>query len=740
MTRPILTRESSSSTLSCITVGGDPSQNSSVAMSVRAHNTDDSSVSAPSTKRESPADSGKRVMRARKSVESYNEHVLSGHKKKGKHDAVEGIRAISGQTLVDSIDYVENRLLGDSIKAFDLEWSVDAVNAEHLVTKGDVGNIKRRRSTRLEMVDKATSMANGAAKTLAKRSRDAVELGKARLQSLKGDRRSSLRPREGGPSSDDTERIPNKKPRLSEPSTKKGSSTSSPDVPAKETIPRKRKVWLSQGLYVGQDRDFDPRLTESKNKLKAASRGERKTKKENLLPLPMFAGQRLLDRGRMFKLPFDVFAPLPPGQPKPEEWRKTQKNVFIGDAACIWKKNKLQEVSRCICQPQTGCDEDCQNRFMFYECDDTNCRLGADFCTNRSFEDLRQRCKAGGKYNIGVEVIKTLDRGYGVRSNRTFAPNQIIVEYAGEIITQDESDERMNTRYKDNECYYLMLFDQNMIIDATRGSIARFVNHSCEPNCRMIKWTVAGKPRMALFAGDRGVMSGEELTYDYNFDPFSAKNVQECRCGALECRGVLGPKPKDAPKPREEKPSLRALVTGTKRKLEQVLSGSSVDRSEGVKKRKLSTPGSVKAAIMRGKAELGIHVAETYVGVGTKKVKVVKQRSRASLASSRKSERRTSTIGRLTAAMQKGSNLTLKRRVSPSLSSAEEEKQVIEKRGSVTAAAASIRRNVVRTVRGSRRAAAAAKVNNIERVDEMGRTIKIINRTGTQEGLEKYRL
>lgn len=57
-----------------------------------------------------------------------------------------------------------------------------------------------------------------------------------------------------------------------------------------------------------------------------------------------------------------------------------------------------------------------------------------------------------------------------------------------------------------------------MIIDATRGSIARFVNHACEPNCRMEKWTVGGKPRMALFAGDRGVSTGEELSYDYNFE------------------------------------------------------------------------------------------------------------------------------------------------------------------------------------------------------------------------------
>lgn len=88
---------------------------------------------------------------------------------------------------------------------------------------------------------------------------------------------------------------------------------------------------------------------------------------------------------------------------------------------------------------------------MFYECENTNCNIGADFCTNRSFESLRQRTKAGGKYNVGVEVIKTLDRGYGVRSNRSFNPNEIIVEYTGEIITRDECEDRMNKRYKDSE-------------------------------------------------------------------------------------------------------------------------------------------------------------------------------------------------------------------------------------------------------------------------------------------------
>jgi len=88
-----------------------------------------------------------------------------------------------------------------------------------------------------------------------------------------------------------------------------------------------------------------------------------------------------------------------------------------------------------------------------------------------------------------------------------------------------------------------MLFDQNMILDATRGSAARFVNHSCDPNAKMEKWYVAGRPRMALFAGDRGIVAGEELTYDYNFDPFSTKNVQICHCGAPSCRGFIGRRP-----------------------------------------------------------------------------------------------------------------------------------------------------------------------------------------------------
>jgi histone-lysine N-methyltransferase ASH1L len=91
------------------------------------------------------------------------------------------------------------------------------------------------------------------------------------------------------------------------------------------------------------------------------------------------------------------------------------------------------------------------------------------------------------------------------------------------------------------------------VIDGHRmGGDGRFVNHSCEPNCEMQKWSVLGLPRMALFAS-RDIKPGEELTYDYNFALFNPSEGQQCRCGSSACRGVIG-------KSMRIRLSLRAMV------------------------------------------------------------------------------------------------------------------------------------------------------------------------------------
>lgn len=125
---------------------------------------------------------------------------------------------------------------------------------------------------------------------------------------------------------------------------------------------------------------------------------------------------------------------------------------FIGDSIIYWKKTPhFLDQSKCVCTPDDGCGESCQNRIMLYECDEKNCNVGRENCTNRAFADLQERKAGGGKYRVGVEVIKTADRGYGIRANRCFAPNQIIMEYTGEIITDEECSNRMETKYKDNK-------------------------------------------------------------------------------------------------------------------------------------------------------------------------------------------------------------------------------------------------------------------------------------------------
>ncbi|KAM0243812.1 hypothetical protein ACHAPO_000672 [Fusarium lateritium] len=372
---------------------------------------------------------------------------------------------------------------------------------------------------------------------------------------------------------------------------------------------RKPKKYLVKGLYAGQDAPTDvfKGLSVADKKNIAQLPGLIPSGRVNkTMPLPIFNGLRTLIDGRDFKLPYQVCHPLPPGQPKPDEWKKMTKNRFIGESKDYWRKSPLfhDYSSKCVCKPEDGCGESCQNRIMLYECDEQNCNAGKKYCTNRAFANLTARRNRGGKYRVGVEVIKTSDRGYGVRSNRCFRPNQIIMEYAGEIITEEECERRMTEVYKDNECYYLMSFDQNMIIDATTGSIARFVNHSCNPNCRMIKWIVSGQPRMALFAGDKPIMTGDELTYDYNFDPFSAKNVQKCLCGEPNCRGVLGPKPREVKQPKTElKNAVKGAVKAGKRKLKELV-GNEGDSGNSAKKRKVQPAKGVKRAISNASSKV----------------------------------------------------------------------------------------------------------------------------------------
>ncbi len=91
-----------------------------------------------------------------------------------------------------------------------------------------------------------------------------------------------------------------------------------------------------------------------------------------------------------------------------------------------------------------------------------------------------------------------------------------MIEYCGEVFdTESEIGIDRLEPTKENQCVYMMTSERGEVIDPTKkGNLARFVNHSRQPNCVTQKWLVNGETAIALFA-TRAIKEDEEITYDY---------------------------------------------------------------------------------------------------------------------------------------------------------------------------------------------------------------------------------
>jgi SET domain-containing protein len=113
--------------------------------------------------------------------------------------------------------------------------------------------------------------------------------------------------------------------------------------------------------------------------------------------------------------------------------------------------------------------------------------------------------------------------GYGVFAAETIAKNTRIVDYAGELLRNGEECEAREARYLEQGCTWVFRVNRNWSRDAAvGGNIARFINHSCTPNC----WFEVVDKTIWIRAG-RTIRRGEELTYDYSI---IGERTIPCRC------------------------------------------------------------------------------------------------------------------------------------------------------------------------------------------------------------------
>jgi hypothetical protein len=142
----------------------------------------------------------------------------------------------------------------------------------------------------------------------------------------------------------------------------------------------------------------------------------------------------------------------------------------------------------------------------------------------------------GPKWEVRFSRI----HGYGVFAAKPIRKGSRILEYTGERITPDEASRRYDDEASDLAHVVLFTVDEKTVIDGgAGGGEARFVNHSCDPNCE----AVARDGRIFIEAL-RAIAPGEELTYDYRLElpgrhTRAVKARYPCLCGSPNCRGTL---------------------------------------------------------------------------------------------------------------------------------------------------------------------------------------------------------
>ncbi|KAK8110593.1 histone-lysine N-methyltransferase- H3 lysine-4 specific [Apiospora kogelbergensis] len=173
------------------------------------------------------------------------------------------------------------------------------------------------------------------------------------------------------------------------------------------------------------------------------------------------------------------------------------------------------------------------NRRFVADLNDQKRSLGQDSDVLR-FNQLKKRKKP-------VKFARSAIHNWGLYTMENINKDDMIIEYVGEEVRQQVAELRENRYLKSGiGSSYLFRIDDNTVIDATKkGGIARFINHSCMPNCTAKIIKVEGTKRIVIYAL-RDIAQNEELTYDYKFErEIGSLDRIPCLCGTAACKGFL---------------------------------------------------------------------------------------------------------------------------------------------------------------------------------------------------------
>lgn len=175
-----------------------------------------------------------------------------------------------------------------------------------------------------------------------------------------------------------------------------------------------------------------------------------------------------------------------------------------------------------------------------------------------------KRSTASSSPSPYFEIRSSPIQGRGAFATRAIPRGTRLIEYVGERISPEEADRRYDDDKMERHHTFLFTVDDDTVVDAAvNGNEARFINHSCAPNCEAVI-----EDGRIWIESLRRIEPGEELVYDYayerdgEFKEYYA-TLYACRCGSPKCRGIILKKPRRPSAKRKARATAKRDARGT---------------------------------------------------------------------------------------------------------------------------------------------------------------------------------